>query len=99
MTPNSRWTSSLSSTADGSSITMSRASWDSARAMLTICWLAADRDPSSAVGRISGCPRRPSSAAAARLAAAGRETPKRERSRPRKTLSATVSPDTRSSSW
>ena len=35
-------------------MTISLASWDSARAMLTICWDAADSDPTSAVGRISG---------------------------------------------
>ena len=99
MTPKSRSTSSLSSTADGSSMMINRASCDSARAMLTICWEAAESWPTSAVGRISGWPSRVSSSAAARLAAAGRAMPNRECSRPRKTLSATVSPATRSSSW
>src|SRR4051794_17852880 len=57
-----RWsTSSLSRTAEGSSMTMSFVSWESARAMLTICCDAADREPTSAVGRISGWPRRGSS--------------------------------------
>ena len=61
MTRKRRSTSSLSSTADGSSMTISRASWDSARAMLTICCAAADSVPTSAVGRISGWPSRASS--------------------------------------
>ena len=71
MTPKSRSTSSLSSTADGSSMMISCASCDSARAMLTICCAAADSEPTSAAGRISGWPRRVSSSAAARLATAG----------------------------
>ena len=65
MTRNSRSTSSLSSTADGSSMTISRASWDSARAMLTICCAGgrqASRPPRSA--RISGWPSRASSSRA-----------------------------------
>ena len=99
MTPKSRSTSSLSRTADGSSMMISLASCDSARAMLTICCDAADSEPTSAVGRISGWPSRVSSWAAARLAAAGRVMPNRELSRPRKMLSATVRPETRSSSW
>ena len=92
-------TSSLSSTADGSSMTISRVSWDSARAMLTICCAAADSEPTSAAGGISGWPSRASSSAAARLAAAGRAKPAGDGSWPRKMFSATVSPATRSSSW
>ena len=56
-------------------------------------------EPTSAVGRISGWPRRVSSCEAARFAAAGRVIPNREVSRPRKMLSATVRPGTRSSAW
>lgn len=80
-------------------MTMSLASCDNARAMLTICCEAAGREPTSAVGRISGWPSRASSSAAARFATAGRVMPKRDCSRPRKMLSATVRPETRSSSW
>ena len=61
MTPKSRSTSSLSRTADGSSMMINFASCERARAMLTICWDAAESEPTSAPGRISGCPRRVSS--------------------------------------
>ena len=55
-------TSCWSSTAEGSSRTSRRVSWDSARAMLTICWLAGDRSPTSRVVEISAWPSRASSA-------------------------------------
>ena len=63
-----------SSTADGSSMISSRASCDSARAMLTICCAAADSRPTSRSARISGWPSRASSSRAARagLRRAGR---------------------------
>ena len=80
-------------------MTISRASWDSARAMLTICRPAADSRPTSVAGEISACPSRASRAAASRAAAARREKPKRLCSWPRKMFSATLSPSTRSSSW
>ena len=51
-------TSSAASAAVGSSMTISRASWDSARAMETSCWPAADSEPTSRAGRISGWPSR-----------------------------------------
>ncbi len=50
MTRNRFWTSSWSSTADGSSMISSRASWESARAMLTICWRGR-RQPADLAGR------------------------------------------------
>ena len=50
-------TSSSSSTAEGSSMTISRASRDSARAMLTICLPAADRVPTSRLARDLGVAR------------------------------------------
>ncbi len=99
MTPKSRSTSSLSSTADGSSMMINFASCERARAMLTVCWEAAESEPTSAPGRISGCPRRVSSCEAARLETAGRVIPICACSRPRKMLSATERPETRSSSW
>src|SRR4028118_2085122 len=65
MTVKRRWTSSLSSTAEGSSMMIRRASCDSARAMLTICWEAADSEPtpprrrhSGREGRVDARPRR-----------------------------------------
>ena len=61
-------TSCWSSTADGSSITMSRVSWESARAMLTICWAAGESVPTSRSARISAWPSRASSSRAIRLA-------------------------------
>ena len=54
MTWKRRSTSPASRTADGSSMMMSFVSWDSARAMLTICCPAADRLPTSADGRDLG---------------------------------------------
>ena len=44
-------TSSCASTADGSSMTISRTSWARARARLTICWPAAESRPTSRCGR------------------------------------------------
>lgn len=67
-------TSSGSSAADGSSITISRTSCDSARAMDTICCCAADSSPTSRPGSTSGCPSRLSSAAVDALAALPRTT-------------------------
>jgi hypothetical protein len=54
MTRNRLATSSWASAAEGSSITISRASYESARAMLTICRAAADSRPTSTAGEISG---------------------------------------------
>ena len=99
MTPKSRSTSSLSSTADGSSMMINLASCDSARAMLTICWEAAESWPTSAVGRISGLTQ-PRQELGSR-AVGGR----RPRDAPpgvlpaQEDVVATVSPATRSSSW
>ena len=62
---------------------MSLVSWDSARAMLTICCPAAERLPTSAEGEISGWPRRLRSPAAALAAARRWEKPKRDFSWPR----------------
>ncbi len=99
MTRNRFSTSALSSTADGSSITMSLASWDSALAMLTTCLPAADSVPTSRVGRMSGWPSRVSSVRAASFVAPRRVKPSVAGSCPRKMFSATDSPSTRSSSW
>ena len=99
MTAKSWETSPASRTADGSSMTMRRALRDSARAMLTICWEAADSEPTSRVGEISLWPRRRSSSEAERRAIERREKPNRAFSWPRKMFSATLSPSTRSSSW
>ncbi len=68
-------TSSPSSTADGSSITISLASRDSARATETICLPAADSVPTSLVGEISGCPNRTNSSRARRRVLARCEKP------------------------
>lgn len=92
-------TSSGSSTAEGSSMTISRASRASARAMLTTCCPAAESRPSSRRGGISGCPRRASSARVTRSASRGRVNPNRDGSWPSTTFSATDRPGTRSSSW
>ena len=63
-------TSCWSSAADGSSITISRVSWESARAMLTICWPEAGRVPTSRSARIS-CVTQPGQQGAGRLAGLG----------------------------
>ena len=78
MTRKSRSTSSLSSTADGSSMMISRASCDRARAMLTICCAAADSEPTSRRAGSRGGRGGRAAAAAARLATAGRVKPNRE---------------------
>ena len=92
-------TSPWSSTADGSSRTSRRVSCESARAMLTICWAAGVRRPTSRVGEISLCPRRASRSAAARFVRPRWLIPAEDSSWPRKMFSATERPGTRSSSW
>ena len=93
------WTSCWSSAAEGSSITISRVSWESARAMLTICCPDAGSVPTSRSARISEWPSRASSERAALRVSARLTIPPRDFSCPRKMFSATVSPATRSSSW
>ena len=83
MTWKRRSTSPASRTADGSSMMMSFASWESARAIETICWPAAERSPTSVEGEISVWPRRLRRAAAALAVLRRWEKPKRERSWPR----------------
>ena len=61
---------------DGSSMTISRASRDSARAMLTICLPAADSVPTSRCGEISRWPSRASSSRVPAVAAARCEKPR-----------------------
>lgn len=78
-------------------MTMSRASRERARAMLTIWHEAAESVPTSTDGEISGWPSRASRAAASRRAAVRWEKPNRVGSCPRKMFSATVRPSTRSS--
>jgi hypothetical protein len=80
-------------------MTISRTSWERARAMLTICWEAAGRRPTGVEGEISGWPRRASSAAAVRRASPRWVKPAVAGSWPRLMFSATVRCSTRSSSW
>ena len=54
-------------------MTISRVSWESARAMLTICWPDAGSVPTSRSTRISSWPSRASSARAARAGVAAAE--------------------------
>ena len=72
-------TSSWVSAADGSSMTMRRASWDSARAMLTTCLPAGDSRPTSVPGPISAWPRRDRRSLVARLTTPRRVKPNAER--------------------
>ncbi|CPU65658.1 Uncharacterised protein [Mycobacteroides abscessus] len=54
---------------------MTRASWDSARAMETICLPAADSRPTSVLGETSECPSRWSSSRVLRTASRRWENP------------------------
>ncbi len=92
-------TSSLSRTAEGSSMMISLMSCDSARAMLTICLLAALSEPTSVCGERLECPSRRSSSVVCLAAAERLVNPPRAISWPRKMFSAMVRPSTTSSSW
>ncbi len=90
---------SASSTADGSSMMMSFTSCESARAIATICLLAALNWLTSTWGERAPCPSRRRSSRVRAAASPRRVNPPRESSCPRKMFSAMVRPSTTSSSW
>ena len=92
-------TSSESRTADGSSMMISLASWESARAIETTCLPAAESCSTSVVGEMLEWPSRLSISRVRAWTAERWVKPATLTSLPRKMFSATVRPSTTSSSW
>ncbi len=98
-TSNSRATSAADSAAVGSSITITRASRDSALAISTICWSAMDSPRQIRPGSSRTPSRSNSAAASARICRRSMRRPARSGWRPMKMFSATVRSGNSVGSW